>query len=110
MSGLRYVFPGEPGKPVRGFRTAQDAPPLVELVVRAPTDLPLVWPHPEGDARGLSLTPLFPTVPAATRKDPKLLEWLALADALRTGDARVRSLAAAEVTKLVVALEYASVR
>ncbi|MDQ2659365.1 MAG: MarR family transcriptional regulator, partial [Verrucomicrobiota bacterium] len=27
--GLRYVFPAEPGKATRGFRTAQDAPPLV---------------------------------------------------------------------------------
>ena len=36
ISGLRYVFPAEPGKATRGFRTAQDAPPLASRIVRAP--------------------------------------------------------------------------
>ena len=110
ISGLRYVFPAEPGKAARGFRTAQDAPPLVDQIVRPPGDMPLVWPHPDGDTRGLSIKPIFRSAPDASRRDARLFAWLALADALRTGDARVRTLAAAEIGKLVGELDHARVR
>lgn len=107
VSGLRYVFAAEPGKTARGFRTAQDAPPLAAQIVRTPGEMPLVWPHPDGDSRGLSLKPIFRSVPDAARRDTRLYAWLALADALRTGDARVRSLAAAEVGKLIAEFDRA---
>lgn len=110
ISGVRYVFPAEPGRAARGFRTAQDAPPLAARIVRPPGEMPLVWPHPDGDTRGLSIKPLFRSAPDAARRDPRLFAWLALADALRTGDARVRTLAAAEVGKLVAALDHARFR
>jgi hypothetical protein len=110
VSGLRYVFPAEPGKATRGFRTAQDAPPLAAQIVRLPGDLPVVWPHPDGDTRGLSIKPFFRSAPDAARRDPRLFAWLALADALRTGDARVRTLATAEIEKLVKELDHARFR
>ena len=110
ISGLRYVFPAEPGKAARGFRTAQDAPPLAARIVRSPGEMPLVWPHPDGDTRGLSIKPIFRSAPDASRRDARLFAWLALTDALRTGDARVRTLAAAEVGKLVAELDHARVR
>jgi len=59
ISGLRYVFPAEPGKASRGFRTAQDAPPLAAQMARPPSEMPLVWPHPDGDTRGLAIKPIF---------------------------------------------------
>ena len=46
ISGLRYIFPGELGKPARGFRTAQDAMPLAQQVVRPPGELPIVSAPP----------------------------------------------------------------
>ena len=110
ISGIRYVFPAEPGKAGRGFRTAQDAPPLAAQIVRPPGEMPLVWPHPDGDTRGLGIKPIFRSAPDAARRDPRLFAWLALADALRTGDARVRTLAAAEVGKLVAELDHARFR
>jgi hypothetical protein len=110
ISGLRFVFPAEAGKAGRGFRTAQDAPPLDSLIVRPPGELPLVWPHPDGDTRGLSIKPIFRSAPDAARRDNRLFAWLALADALRTGDARVRSLAVAEVEKLATELNHARIR
>src|ERR1043166_634729 len=57
ISGIRYVFPAEPGKAGRGFRTAQDAPPLAAQVERPPGEMPFVWLHPDGDTRGLSIKP-----------------------------------------------------
>lgn len=110
VCGLRYVFPAEPGKAGRGFRTAQDAPPLAAQIVRPPGELPLVWPHPDGDTRGFGIKPIFRSAPDAARRDPRLFTWLVLADALRTGDARVRTLAAAEVGKLVTELHRARFR
>lgn len=94
IGGLRYVFPAETGRTTRGLLTAMDAPPLAAMLHRSPDDLPLVWPHADGDARGLSLKPLYPSVPDAALADRRLREWLALADAIRAGDARVRRVAA----------------
>ena len=107
IGGLPYVFPGEQGKAVRGFCTAQDAPPLSTQIIRPQGELPWVWPHPDGDTRGLALKPLYRSVPDAARRDAKLFEWLALADALRAGDARVRTLAAIEIGKLMTHLDHA---
>jgi hypothetical protein len=52
-----------------------------------------IWPHPEGSRRGLSIAPLFKSVPDAALKDPRLYELLALIDAIRTGNQREASLA-----------------
>jgi hypothetical protein len=40
-----------------------------------------------------SLPPLYPTVPQASRNDPRLHDALALVDALRAGAAREREMA-----------------
>ena len=106
ISGLRYVFPAEAGRAARGFPTAQDAPPLAALMVRAPGEMPFVCPHPDGNTRGLSIKPIFRSSPEAARRDARLSAWLALVDALRIGDARVRTLAAVEVGKLVAELDH----
>lgn len=100
-AGLRYVFPGRLGTLVRGFRTAQDAPPLDARLASRLGEPPIVWPHAAGDTRGLALAPLYPSAPDAALRDEQLYRWLALADALRTGDARIRSLAATETARLL---------
>ncbi|RYF43790.1 MAG: MarR family transcriptional regulator, partial [Comamonadaceae bacterium] len=50
--------------------------------------------HPEGKAKGPTLSPLYRTAPQAALADPSLHRLLALLDALRTGRARERNLAA----------------
>ncbi len=77
----------------RGMPTAWAAAPLSARSRRLPTS----WrrlARRTGDRRGLALRPLHPAVPAAARRDPALAERLALVDALRVGDARIRGLAA----------------
>ena len=89
---LRYVFPPHMRGETRGFPTAWSAAPLRDQL--APSDsVPLVWPHPQGEMRGIELEPLHPAVPEVARRNPALGERLALLDALRLGDARVRTLA-----------------
>lgn len=94
LHGVRYVFPGRLGGPVRGMTTAWAAKPLVSEIVGADGELPPVWPDPHGEVRGLALEPVHAAVCEAARLDPGLAERLALVDALRVGDARVRGIAA----------------
>jgi len=92
VHGLKYVFPPNRGQLVRGMPTSYAAPPLDELIAKNDEPIP-VWPDPDGNARGTSFEPLYPTVPYAAARDAALYELLALADALREGRARERKLA-----------------
>jgi hypothetical protein len=94
--GLRYVMPPRFRGETRGIPTGVGAPPLRDRL--APSNsLPPVWPHPFGTERGIALEPIHRSVPEAARRDPDLAASLALVDALRMGDARVRELAGEEI-------------
>lgn len=92
VHGVRYAFPAKIGAVRRGVPTSFGAPPLSALITAAPGEAP-VWPHPEGQARGPSLSPLYKQVPDAALADAALYELLALLDALRAGRSRERALA-----------------
>ena len=94
--GLQYVFPARFKGESRGVPTAWAAPPLRELLTATDAPPP-VWPHPTGDTRGIALEPFHPAVPNAALRNNQLYERLALVDALRAGDARVRKLARDEL-------------
>lgn len=85
-----YSVPGSPG-PIEMMYSNR----LGEDAAANPYALPtaIVWPHPEGEIRGESLEPLYPSVVDAARRDSALHESLALVDALRIGRARERKLA-----------------
>jgi hypothetical protein len=93
LHGAKYAFPATLGPPTRGMPTAYAAAPIVTLVSQ-PNELPPVWPDAQGEQRGVTFYPLYPTAPLAARKDRVLYEFLALFDALRGGTARERQLAA----------------
>jgi len=95
IHGVRYAYPPERGGLVRGMPTAHAAPPLNKIIPQA-DEPPPVWPYAEGTVRGYKLAPLYPSVPKAAERDPKLYELLALVDAIRDGSARERDLAAQE--------------
>lgn len=92
LHGLRYVYPPRLGAPTRGIPTAVGAPVLARHF-NASEELP-VWPHDEGTVRGVSFEPIYATAPSAALRDPQLYDLLALADAIRSGRARERKLAA----------------
>ena len=100
VHGVKYMFPAVRGGVTRGVLTSYAAPPLDRQISSGP-DLPPVWPFAMGKHRGVSLEPLYKTVPLAARADPHLYELLALLDALRDGRARERSLAEREIVKRV---------
>lgn len=94
--GLRYVMPPKFSGEARGIPTAGAAQPLRDRL--APSNAPPpVWAHPLGQDRGIALEPIHPGVPEAALRDPLLGERLALVDAMRIGDARLRGLAAEEL-------------
>ena len=93
LHGVRYVWPATPGPVKRGVPTAFGAEPLASHLTVAPGEAP-VWAHPSGSAKGPTLSPLYRTAPQAALADPALHRLLALLDALRTGRARERALAA----------------
>ncbi len=96
--GLKYTFPVVPGSLVRGIPTAHSAPPLAAMVA---ADEHFVWPGSSGLVRGQAIKPLHPGVVKAVQRDAQLYELLALADALRAGRARERSLAVKELRKRI---------
>lgn len=93
VHAVKYLFPAALGGESRGIPTAWAAEPLAGKLASPPSELAPVWPDPGGRRRGLTLQPLHAAVPAAARRDQALAERLALVDALRLGDARVRGLA-----------------
>lgn len=96
LHGVKYAFPARRGEPTRGVATSYAAPPLNRRIA-AGSELPPVWAYAEGKQRGISLEPLYKTVPVAALRDPQLYELLALVDALRDGRARERNVAAREL-------------
>jgi hypothetical protein len=100
IHGVKYAFPVERGGITRGIPTAYAAAPLNQLIVPGDEPIP-VWPYPEGNKRGIALTPLYETVPKAALHDPELYKYLALVDAIRDGRARERNLAEQELIKLL---------
>ena len=100
VHAVKYAFPARRGEVTRGVPTSYAAPPLNEQI-QLGSDLPPVWPFPEGKHRGVSLEPLYKTAPAAALRDPIFYEMLALIDALREGRARERNLAEKELIERV---------
>jgi DNA-binding transcriptional MocR family regulator len=91
VHAVKYMFPATRGSETRGVPAAWAAPPLSTEI--ADDSLPPVWPHPMGTTRGIALEPLHPTVPELALRDDDLARRLALVDAIRAGDARIRRLA-----------------
>jgi hypothetical protein len=90
--GIQYVFPPVIGSLTRGMPTAHSSEVLSKHF-SGEVELPVVWPHFEGGTRGLAYYPLYPSVPDACQKDPRLYAVLSLVDALRGGQARDREIA-----------------
>ncbi|MGM0600721.1 MAG: hypothetical protein ACQETH_13005 [Candidatus Rifleibacteriota bacterium] len=89
--GLKYVFPVEPGTIVRGIATAHSGPPLNRYIISNAESY--VWSLSNGDSQGISVSPLYKTLPGIAKKVPEFYELLCLVDACRIGKAREVKLA-----------------
>jgi hypothetical protein len=89
LDAVGLVAPARLGAQARGMPTAWAAPPLSSRISGS-DKLPPVWPDPKGGTRGLSVTPLHKSASEVALAEPWMREALALVDALRLGDTRVR--------------------
>jgi len=92
IHAVKYCFPAEIGTPDRGMPTAHSAEPLAGMLAGGLQDI-FVWPYVKGKVRGVSVEPLYRSVPMAASADPELYKYLVLIDAIRIGRAREKSLA-----------------
>jgi hypothetical protein len=101
LHGVMYAFPALEGPVTRGMPTGVSAPALRAHFDNAQS-MPLVWPDAEGQERGHSISPLYPSVPLACKEDPELYLALAAVDAIRIGAARERELAVDVLTRALL--------
>lgn len=83
VHGARYAFPAHPGPIKRGIPTAWSVPPLLRQLPSS--GMPYIWPSANGTTDGISITPLYRSVPQAILTDRPLYRALAVVDALRVG-------------------------
>src|SRR5476649_2019717 len=62
IHGVAYAFPANPREVTRGMPTAWASPAMVGKF-SASDQLPPVWPDPNGQVQGVSVEPLYPSVP-----------------------------------------------
>lgn len=89
--GIKYCFPAQLGRTVRGMPTASSADPIKQVV--ASNGNVFVWKDPLGTVRGQSITPLFPSAVEAAKKDSDLYALLVIVDTIRIGKVRERQAA-----------------
>jgi hypothetical protein len=101
IHGVKYVFPAEVGRLVRGMPTGSSHPTLMKKF-RVPQEHVMVWPDAEGETRGQSLEPIYSSAPFAAKQDPKLYELLSLMDTIRVGGARETTIASQLIEKVLL--------
>jgi hypothetical protein len=97
IHGLKYAFPAEEGKEMRGMPTSHSASPLSELFDQDEQDV-YVWPYEFANARGKSISPLYKSVPKAAEVDKDLYELLVLIDGIRIGRSREAQISRKELS------------
>lgn len=100
--GIKYVFPDQPGKLIRGISTAHSAKPLSDKITSSEN---FVWPSLQGNVKGQEITPLYAKVSVVVMSDPFLYQTLALIDSIRVGKNREYQLANVELEKLLFSNE-----
>jgi hypothetical protein len=96
--GIQYVFPSVVGTITRGMPTGIAGPSL-KSNFNIDNDLLPVWPDAEGQTRGISFLPLYPSLVKAAKVDAVLYDVMTLIDAIRGGAARERELAKTELVR-----------
>lgn len=99
QSGARYAFAPTLVAKARGVPTGLSAF-VGDVRDDLPDAEPMVWPSKLGQAIGIGVEPLTPGAADLATRDPDLYRALAAVDAHRTGDARGREFARAELARV----------
>lgn len=93
LHGVKYAFPPTEGGLTRGIPTGYASPVLSGYFAPSAKTPPPVWADPMGEVRGRAFEPLYPSVPKAASRNPRMYAALSLLDAVRGGGARDREIA-----------------
>lgn len=91
--GLPRVFPAIKGAIAIGIPTAYSSPVMSAYLMTNQFNEVVIWPYAEGEARGESISPLYPNAVKAALKDPELYELFSLVDVMRLGKVREKEIA-----------------
>jgi len=91
--GIKYCFPAKVERNCRGILTAHSSK-FMKNFVKSESVSDYVWPYEHGESYGLSVRPLYKTVPKFVEKDDSMYEILSYIDVLRLG--RIREIAFAK--------------
>jgi hypothetical protein len=105
IHGIQYAFPAAQDKPARGILTGYSSPFMKnEFDIVNSSEL-FVWPYSFGNNRGISIKPLYKTVPEVCGEDEGLYHWLAVIDMLRMNRAREREVAIKHLKNLFLEIK-----
>ncbi|MGE3063791.1 MAG: hypothetical protein AB7T10_09220 [bacterium] len=98
--GLKYCFPAKVERTCRGILTAHSSR-FMKNFVESESISDYVWPYEHGESYGLSVRPLYKTVPGFVEKDDSMYEALSYIDVLRLGRVREIALAKEKLTEII---------
>ena len=102
VHAVKYFYPAQLGAPSLGIPTAHANPDF--KYVKNNEGESYVWPFAEGKVKGISLTPIYPSLPYACSEDKVLYRMASLVEMIRAGRARERKIAEDELHKLIKGL------
>ncbi len=91
--GLPRVFPAIRGPLAVGVPTAFSSPAISPYLMTNQLNEIVIWPYTEGEARGETISPLYPNAVKAAMKDETLYHLLSLVDVMRMGKVREKEIA-----------------
>jgi|TARA_R110000868_G_scaffold244669_5_gene501064 hypothetical protein len=100
VHGLKYFMTAELNIEQRGTLTAYSSPCIKQKIVNQHT---YVWPYINGQDKGISLTPLYKTLPKALDRfpDESFHELMSLLDLMRLGGSREIKIASEMLEKKI---------
>lgn len=99
VHAVKYFYPAQLGAPSLGLPTAH-ANPDFKYVKHSESEI-YVWPYAEGKSKGISLLPIYPSLPYASSKDKILYKIASLVEMIRAGRTRERKIAEEELQKII---------
>lgn len=98
--GLKYCFPVKIEENSRGIATAHSSR-FMKGYIESYSDSNYVWPYEYGESYGLSVKPLYKTVPQFIENDEFMYKTLAYIDVLRLGRVREVEYAQKQLEKIL---------
>lgn len=102
VHAVKYIFPAEVSSPAVGIPTSY-AHPEFKFIKYGNDEVP-IWPLAEGRVKGITLIPIYPTLPDACLRDKKLYKLSCFVEMIRAGRTRERNIAEKELAKFIGAL------